>query len=111
MSKRNLPKLIGLRSEPRGMTYDDLDGKMEQPVLDALAAANDGRGMPVAALGYIFYGVACPGKRATSKAQANSWARNALRRPLREGLVERVDLGVYRLTRKGRRQLEKAVAA
>ncbi len=36
-----------------------------------------------------------PGRRAW-------WVRNAVRRPLRDGLIERVDEGVYRVTQLGR---------
>lgn len=39
----------------------------------------------------------------TAKVKANSWARNALRRPVRAQLVKRVADGLYVATAKGRR--------
>jgi len=108
---KKMSKLIGLRSAPQGLTYDDLDPKMEQPVLRRLADAASGQsglnlGMSVGELASdCFYGRGCFGKRARSRRQAMSWARNALRRPHREGLVERVERGVWRLTRKGKREV------
>lgn len=39
------------------------------------------------------------------KERQNSWTRNSLRRPACAGLLERVDDGVYQITRKGLRLL------
>lgn len=41
-------------------------------------------------------------RRADTKAQANSWARNSVRRPLRMGLIKKVGRGTYNSTAKGR---------
>lgn len=102
---KRMKKLIGLRSEPQEMKYDDYDARIEQPALDVLAKAG-ATGMLVTELGVAcFYGAGCPGRRAKSLAQAKSWGRNSLRRPLREGAIERVSPGRYRLTRKGSRQV------
>jgi hypothetical protein len=38
---------------------------------------------------------------AKTKKQANSWARNAVRRPLRERLIKRVSSGTYAITPRG----------
>jgi len=101
---KKMPKLIGLRSEPQGLTYSDLDPKIEQPVVRALWLASDAQ--PIATLAEAcFLGNSRLGKRARNRRQAMSWARNALRRPHREGLVERVERGVWRLTRKGKREV------
>jgi hypothetical protein len=42
-----------------------------------------------------------------TKVQANSWARNALRRPVRAGLIKKVERGTYKLTAKGTNLLKK----
>lgn len=44
-------------------------------------------------------------RRAENKAQANSWARNSVRRPLRLGLIKKVGRGTYGITAKGRAML------
>jgi hypothetical protein len=107
---KRLKKLIGLRSEPQGLTYGDLDEKIEKPIVCAIAE-HDAKGASIAELGitcFITRGVGYEhARRAKNHAQANSWARNALRRPLREGIVERVAPGVYRMTRRGRNQVSK----
>lgn len=41
------------------------------------------------------------------KAQANSWARNCLRRLVRSSLIEKQDRGVYRVSQKTRNALAK----
>jgi len=53
-------------------------------------------------------------RRADNKAQANSWARNSVRRPVRLGLLKKLKRGTYGLTVKGRELVgdgEKAKAA
>jgi hypothetical protein len=53
-------------------------------------------------------------RRADNKAQANSWARNSVRRPVRMGLMKKLKRGTYGLTAKGRALIdggEKAKAA
>lgn len=50
-------------------------------------------------------------RRADSAAQANSWARNSVRRPLRMGLLKKVGRGTYNSTAKGRELLVGAKAA
>jgi hypothetical protein len=50
---------------------------------------------------------------ADDKAQANSWARNSVRRPVRLGLLKKLKRGTYGITAKGRALLgdgEKAAA-
>ena len=42
------------------------------------------------------------------KAQAVSWVRNSLRRPVRGGLVKQVDRGTYTLTAKGKKFIANA---
>lgn len=41
-------------------------------------------------------------RRAEKDGQANSWARNSVRKPLRLGLIRKVERGTYGLTAKGR---------
>jgi hypothetical protein len=41
-------------------------------------------------------------RRADDADQANSWARNSVRKPLRLGLIRKVARGTYGLTAKGR---------
>lgn len=41
-------------------------------------------------------------RRADGSAQANSWARNSVRKPLRMGLLKKVGKGTYAATPKGR---------
>ena len=41
-------------------------------------------------------------RRADGDDQANSWARNSVRKPLRLGLIRKVARGTYGLTAKGR---------
>jgi hypothetical protein len=41
-------------------------------------------------------------RRAGTKAQANSWARNSVRRPVRLGLLKKARRGTYAITAKGR---------
>lgn len=41
-------------------------------------------------------------RRARTKTQANSWARNSVRKPVRLGLMKKAKRGTYALTAKGR---------
>ena len=41
-------------------------------------------------------------RRADDSAQANSWVRNAMRRPRSRGLVKKVKRGTYTITDKGK---------
>jgi hypothetical protein len=41
-------------------------------------------------------------RRAEDKTQANSWARNSVRRPVRMGLLKKVARGTYGITAKGK---------
>ena len=41
-------------------------------------------------------------RRAGTKAQQNSWARNSVRRPVRLGLLKKQKRGTYTITAKGR---------
>jgi hypothetical protein len=41
-------------------------------------------------------------RRADDKAQANSWARNSVRKPVRLGLLKKLKRGTYGLTAKGK---------
>lgn len=50
-------------------------------------------------------------RAADDKAQANSWARNSVRRPLRERLLMHTGPGTYAITAKGRHLLETVVGA
>jgi len=53
-------------------------------------------------------------RRADDNTQANSWARNSVRRPVRMGMMKKLKRGTYGLTAKGRTFLggsEKAAAA
>jgi len=51
-------------------------------------------------------------RRADDDAQANSWARNSVRKPVRMGLVKKVGRGTYGLTAKGKQLVaEGGVAA
>jgi len=45
-------------------------------------------------------------RRADNTAQANSWARNSVRRPVRLGLLKKLKRGTYGLTVKGRALIE-----
>ena len=45
---------------------------------------------------------------AATKAQANSWVRNSLRRLVTGEYVEKLQRGVYRMTEKGRKRLSRA---
>lgn len=47
---------------------------------------------------------------ADTKAQANSWVRNSLRRLVTGELIEKTARGVYRVTEKGRKRLARAAA-
>ena len=47
---------------------------------------------------------------ADTKAQANSWVRNSLRRLVTGELIEKTSRGVYRVTEKGRKRLARAAA-
>lgn len=40
-------------------------------------------------------------RRAKTKAQQNSWARNSVRKPVRMGLIKKMKRGTYALTAKG----------
>lgn len=40
-------------------------------------------------------------RRAKTKAQANSWARNSVRKPVRLGLLKKQKRGTYAMTTKG----------
>lgn len=46
--------------------------------------------------------------RAANDAQAHSWARNSVRKPVRLGLLRKFKRGVYGLTAKGRAIVEAA---
>jgi hypothetical protein len=48
-------------------------------------------------------------RRADDDAQANSWARNSVRRPVRMGLLKKAGRGTYAITVKGRMLLLAAV--
>jgi hypothetical protein len=51
-------------------------------------------------------------RRADDNTQANSWARNSVRRPVRLGLLKKLKRGTYGLTAKGKQLVaEGAVAA
>ena len=50
-------------------------------------------------------------RRAGTKAKANSWARNSVRRPVRLGLLKKARRGTYALTSKGRAMVEGGAAA
>lgn len=45
---------------------------------------------------------------AATKAQANSWVRNSLRRLITGEYVEKMQRGLYRMTEKGRKRLSRA---
>jgi hypothetical protein len=47
---------------------------------------------------------------AATKAQANSWVRNSLRRLVTGEYVEKLQRGLYRMTEKGRKRLSRASA-
>lgn len=47
---------------------------------------------------------------AASKAQANSWVRNSLRRLKTGGFIEKAERGEYRITERGRKRLQRAEA-
>jgi hypothetical protein len=47
---------------------------------------------------------------AATKAQANSWVRNSLRRLVTGEFIEKTSRGVYRMTEKGRKRLTRAAA-
>ncbi len=46
--------------------------------------------------------------KSKSRAQANSWVRNSLRRLIRGGVVEKVERGQYRIADSGRKKLARA---
>lgn len=50
-------------------------------------------------------------RRAETRAQANSWARNSVRRPVRLGLLKKLERGSYGITAKGKAQLESVPAS
>jgi len=50
----------------------------------------------------------CWKSKRLSKAQGNSWTRNSLRRLICGGWVEKLERGVYRVTEKGRKRLQRA---
>lgn len=50
-------------------------------------------------------------RRAKNKIQANSWARNSVRRPVRLGLLKKLERGSYGITAKGKTQLENVPAS
>lgn len=86
------------------ITFEDLNTR-EQAVVEFLTV-RDAKGA-----GLKEIAVACFDRKkgasikAVSYFRANSWARNAVRRPMREGLIERVGdpgKGTYRATRRGR---------
>lgn len=49
--------------------------------------------------------------KSKSKAQANSWVRNSLRRLVTSGLIEKQERGLYRVAQKTRNALAKMVEA
>jgi len=48
-------------------------------------------------------------RRAETTTQANSWARNSVRRPVRLGLLKKIARGTYNTTAKGREFLLAAI--
>jgi hypothetical protein len=50
-------------------------------------------------------------RSAKNKAQANSWARNSVRKPVRLGLLKKMKRGTYSITAKGRTLLQGGVKA
>jgi hypothetical protein len=78
-SKTRAPKKLGL-------VLADLNAN-ERTIVEVLAS--DNKRLTLADMTALLE------PRARSEARANSWARNAIRRPLREGMLRKVRPGVY----------------
>jgi len=84
-----------------GLEYDKLNAN-EKKLVDKLASESESSGgnakLGIEDLAKVF------ARSASDAKQANSWTRNALRRLIRGNLVQKVERGSYRLTRRGAHQ-------
>lgn len=90
-SKTKKPRLTLNTREHAVVTYVAAQGRNGAPLYEIAIRCFDRKiGSSVKAISYF---------------RANSWARNAVRRPLRESLLRRIAEGTYAATAKGRRVL------
>ena len=84
---------------------EDLNAK-ESKVLDLLNGKGEGarETVTIPELTKVFKNTA------DTKAQANSWVRNSLRRLVTSGLVEKLERGSYRIAERARKRLQRAEA-
>ena len=84
---------------------EDLNAK-ESKVLDLLNGKGEGprETISIPELTKVFKNTA------DTKAQANSWVRNSLRRLVTSGLVEKLERGSYRIAERARKRLQRAEA-
>lgn len=100
--KRTGPPHSGQSGPPlEDLGFDALNSK-EEKVLNALAGTNQGerKVRPLSELAEDCFS-------SQGKKKGNSWARNALRRLVRGGWVEKAEAGMYRVTEKGRKRLQR----